>query len=699
MGFRGPVTGRRTARGVLLSHRRREHPRRPLRRAVPGLRSGAYALGIDGDDTLRAPRGPCSWTSPVAPSTRSTRPSASIERSYRAARRAGRGARSRRRRRRAFARRARAGQRSRCVPRRRERARRSRARGVRCRRLRRRATPTARASPVVTIEAARAEASRGALPMARELRRHRRRPRAAPRTHGASSLPRNGGAHVGQATQVHQRVTGDDGGSRWIGSTGQSRLRCAARVGPGPARSNGATMKTRREMVSRCSRRRSRRDLVIVDETEHVIVTQFGRPTAVYTDAGLQVKAPAPFQRVTRLDKRKLFTETRPTELLTADKKNVIVAAICRGGSTTRCIPRAVRTREFAENRLTALVQSELGSALGEMPFTAIVSHGTGPRRARAARDTVQTAARDAAPTSASRSSSFGVTRLSYPAAEPPERVRAHARRARANRARLPLRGRGRGAKDPRRRRSRARRALATADADAARIRGEGEAEAARIYADAYKGHEDFYRFLRTLESYEKVLNDNTTLVLPADSPFLELLMSQRVGVRRARLRRGEGATLHEALRFGARRCCSSAGAGGLYSVEPDESAVGFVFGRAVARDVLPGIHWNPRRLSAGSSSTRPPPTSRCRWATGSSSARASRADLGPLADRRHQRRHGAPQRPVQHQEPRRLADRARAAARAAAPRRRAGAHVLSRLGQRVDAVLTTPAARADASS
>ena len=39
---------------------------------------------------------------------------------------------------------------------------------------------------------------------------------------------------------------------------------------------------------------------VIVDETEHVIVTQFGRPTAVYSDAGLRLKAPAPFQRVTR---------------------------------------------------------------------------------------------------------------------------------------------------------------------------------------------------------------------------------------------------------------------------------------------------------------------------------------------------------------------------------------------------------------
>jgi membrane protease subunit HflK len=34
--------------------------------------------------------------------------------------------------------------------------------------------------------------------------------------------------------------------------------------------------------------------------------------------------------------------------------------------------------------------------------------------------------------------------------------------------------------------------------------------------------------------------------------------------------------------------------ASGLYSVESDESAVAFLFGRALARDVLPGIHWNP---------------------------------------------------------------------------------------------------------
>lgn len=32
----------------------------------------------------------------------------------------------------------------------------------------------------------------------------------------------------------------------------------------------------------------------------------------------------------------------------------------------------------------------------------------------------------------------------------------------------------------------------------------------------------------------------------------------------------------------------------GVYSVQSDQSAVAYVFGRAVGRDVLPGIHWNP---------------------------------------------------------------------------------------------------------
>lgn len=272
---------------------------------------------------------------------------------------------------------------------------------------------------------------------------------------------------------------------------------------------------------------------VIVDETEHVIVTQFGRPTAVYSEAGLRWKAPAPFQRVTRLDKRKLFTETRATELLTADKKNVVVAGYLSWRIVDPMIfMRAVRTREFAENRLTALVQSELGSALGEMPFSAIVSNET----ERGGLAPLEAAVRDAGARVAGADYGieivdFGVTRLSYP----PQNLQSVFARMRAERARIARGYRSEGEAEARKIRARADRdrdeLLATARADAERVRGEGEAEAARIYAEAYKGHEGLYRFLRTLESYEKALNENTTLVLPADSPFLELLTSRLPGI------------------------------------------------------------------------------------------------------------------------------------------------------------------------
>ncbi len=42
--------------------------------------------------------------------------------------------------------------------------------------------------------------------------------------------------------------------------------------------------------------------------------------------------------------------------------------------------------------------------------------------------------------------------------------------------------------------------------------------------------------------------------------------------------------------------CVAIYGATGFYCVQSDESAVAYLLGRAIGRDVLPGIHWNPPR-------------------------------------------------------------------------------------------------------
>jgi membrane protease subunit HflC len=53
-------------------------------------------------------------------------------------------------------------------------------------------------------------------------------------------------------------------------------------------------------------------------------------------------------------------------------------------------------------------------------------------------------------------------------------------------------------------------------------IMGKADAEATRIYAQAYNMDPDFYSFVKTLEIYKDVLDDKNSLILSTDSEFLK---------------------------------------------------------------------------------------------------------------------------------------------------------------------------------
>ncbi|MBN1142403.1 MAG: protease modulator HflC [Deltaproteobacteria bacterium] len=55
-------------------------------------------------------------------------------------------------------------------------------------------------------------------------------------------------------------------------------------------------------------------------------------------------------------------------------------------------------------------------------------------------------------------------------------------------------------------------------------IRGAADAQAAAVYADAFGKDAEFYAFLRTLEAYQKGVQDNGRLVLTTDSEFYRYL-------------------------------------------------------------------------------------------------------------------------------------------------------------------------------
>ncbi len=55
-------------------------------------------------------------------------------------------------------------------------------------------------------------------------------------------------------------------------------------------------------------------------------------------------------------------------------------------------------------------------------------------------------------------------------------------------------------------------------------VKGKADAEAIKIYADAYNKDPEFYSFLKTLDTYRKTINDKTTLMLTTDNDFYSYL-------------------------------------------------------------------------------------------------------------------------------------------------------------------------------
>jgi membrane protease subunit HflC len=60
-----------------------------------------------------------------------------------------------------------------------------------------------------------------------------------------------------------------------------------------------------------------------------------------------------------------------------------------------------------------------------------------------------------------------------------------------------------------------------------ARIHGKSAAEVAKIYADAHRINPELYRFTRSLDSLDKLVTGNTSLILRTDSEPFSLLQSK----------------------------------------------------------------------------------------------------------------------------------------------------------------------------
>lgn len=269
-----------------------------------------------------------------------------------------------------------------------------------------------------------------------------------------------------------------------------------------------------------------------VRETEFVLVTQFGRPVRTVTDAGLKMKWF--FQTAIYFDRRLRVYNPRPSEFLTRDKKNVVIEnyVLWKIEDPDHFV-QTVGDATAAEMRLHDIIWSGLSAALGTHDLDSIV--GTEPEK-------VQTAAmldNLTALTDRAALDQYGIEvvdvrikRLNLPE----QNKQSVYARMRAERERIARQYRAEGEEQALSIRADADRQkeeiLSLAYKQAENIKGQGDAESTRTYGQAYSKNPSFYKLLRTLESYKKVLDDKTTAILSSDSELLRVLMKGETAAR-----------------------------------------------------------------------------------------------------------------------------------------------------------------------
>jgi modulator of FtsH protease HflC len=269
-----------------------------------------------------------------------------------------------------------------------------------------------------------------------------------------------------------------------------------------------------------------------VSETDTAIVTLFGRPTRTIISAGLQFKWPV--ESVLRFDRRLMVYDPGSSEFLTKDKKNLVLgSAVCWHIVDAGRFLQTVGDVPGAEMRLHDLVWSALAAALGRMDLSELLSVEPGKAKIQALADQVRTSA------TAETEKRFGVALIDVQLKRvnfPEQNKDAVFARMRAERERIAKEYRAQGEEIAIKVRAEADRQreqlLAEAYRDSEKLKGQGDAEAARIYGQAFGKNPQFYKFLRTLESYKKILNDKTSIILSADSDLLKLLTQGKVDAR-----------------------------------------------------------------------------------------------------------------------------------------------------------------------
>ena len=288
----------------------------------------------------------------------------------------------------------------------------------------------------------------------------------------------------------------------------------------------------------------------IVDETQQVVILQFGQPKGEPdTTAGLKVKIPF-IQKALYFDKRFLEWDGDPNEVPTRDKRFIHVDTYARWRITDPLkYYQRLQTELGAQSRLDDILDGETRNVIAShdlievvrssnREFTVspeVVAGGSAPDTTETIEQGREKLALEVLRNAQARTEDLGIEildfrfkRLNY---VEEVRVEVYARMI-SERQRIAEQFRSEGAGEAARINGERDRDLQVITSEAYRmaqvVKGEADAEAADIYAEAYNRDPEFYRFLKTMEVLRATLDSTTVLVLSTDSDFLRYLGRSR---------------------------------------------------------------------------------------------------------------------------------------------------------------------------
>ena len=270
--------------------------------------------------------------------------------------------------------------------------------------------------------------------------------------------------------------------------------------------------------------------LFVVEQTEQVLVLQFGEVVRPIDTPGLHVKIPL-IQNVVSFDKRLLAVELPNEEVILGDQRRLIVDSftVYRIADPLRFYQAVGPVPDNIRSRLNSIVTASLRRVMGRNSLLDVLS---------ADRERIMAAIKEVVNT---EMANFGVAiedvRIRR-ADLPSENTQAILSRMQSERQRVAAQLRAEGAEGAAKIRAEAERdravLLAEARATAEKLRGDGEAEATTVFAKSFGQDPEFFQIWRTLQGYREVFDTgNARLVLTPDNDYLRYLHAPPVPTAR----------------------------------------------------------------------------------------------------------------------------------------------------------------------